>query len=247
MKISIDLILKENERWLVLKKISSITNKKTLLFLVLLALILVPRGVMGQLRFRLRPYVGIGLGIDRQSEPPLFEILNESDQDYYDQNLASLRSTHLRFQTRVNVLEWGHLSMGYLFWNHSFEYPDKLPGGIVITNRAFPHSYLFSVHGGSLQWNFYRKPSSRLVPFVMAGAGGYYGSFKNYYRAVEDEEDGTSERIVSKIITYQGPAAFIGVGMVVFEYGYIYVGYLDLIKKSLPSRQFIDVIVGVTF
>ena len=48
-------------------------------------------------------------------------------------------------------------------------------------------------------------------------------------------------------IAFGGPAAFIGVGMIVFKYGYVYVGYLDLIKKSLPSRQYFDVVVGVTF
>jgi hypothetical protein len=57
----------------------------------------------------------------------------------------------------------------------------------------------------------------------------------------------TAEKSVSQVIRYEGTAAFAGVGVTVFKYGYVYVGYFDLIKETLPVRQFIDVIIGVTF
>ena len=221
--------------------------KKHLVLLALSVLIFIPKGVTGQIRFRLRPYVGAGVGLGMQSHVPVFEIGNESDQDYYDLNLASLKSTWLRFQTRLNIFQWGHLSLGYLFWNHSVQYADEFPGSVVITNRPFPHSYFISVHGGGLQWDFHRNPSVKTFPFITAGAGSYYGSFKVFEQSVEDLADPVATKIVTQAMEYQGTAAFIGVGVVFFKYGYLYVGYMDLLKDNLPTRQYVDVVLGVTF
>jgi hypothetical protein len=207
---------------------------------------LIPHCVLGQLRFRLRPYFGMGLGIGSQSHIPIFEIENDSDQDYYNYNLASLKKTFFRFQTRLNVVQWGHVSLGYLFWNHSMRYDQDFPQDIIPPNRTFPHSYYFSVHGAVLQLDFYSLPSARIIPYIAGGVGGYYGSFKNFYYWVEDEFDPTAEKVVSQVASYTGTAVFVGAGIILFKYAYLYVGYLDLIKDSLPTRQFIDIIVGVT-
>jgi len=232
-----------------MKKMMSLIKIKYVVMTVVILFSVIPHTAFGQIRFRLKPYIGIGLGIGSQSGIPLFEIEegNESDQDYYDYNLASLSSTSFRFQTRLGLLQWGHLSLGYLFWNHSYQYSQYFPENVVILNRNFPHSYYFSVHGATLQWDFYRSSSAKIIPFIAGGVGQYHGSFKNFYYWVEDEFDVTAEKTVSQIISYEGTAAFAGVGVTVFKYGYVYVGYFDLIKETLPARQFIDVIIGVTF
>lgn len=205
----------------------------------------------GQIRFRLRPFLGIGLRTAQGGTLHSIPIEDALDQIYYDWNLASPGKNFLSVQARINILEVWNFSLGYLFWGQHFTYSSKSFEDIVKIGYEYPNSYNLSLHGVALQWDLkFRWISSRfIIPYIMAGGGRFYGNFNNYLYSGQDW-DGTQYlrfiKEVSMVDTYEGWAYFFGIGARIFKYAYFYIGYTDFQQNTLPSRQFIDVILGVT-
>lgn len=207
--------------------------------------------VFGQIRFRLRPYLGIGISRTMEGNKPAFEIEDPNDQFYYDLNLTSLKRHFLLAEVRLNLIEIWHFSIGYMFWGHQHEYPYERPEFWARENKNFPHSYHYSLHGVVLQWNakYSSVFSEHFVPYVIVGGGRMYGSTEFYYFEFENIQN-TTNQIFQKIVKgdqeYTESALFFGIGTTVFKYFYIYLEYIDFRKNYLPESRFVNIYFGVT-
>ncbi len=202
-----------------------------------------------QIRIRPRPYIGIGMRIVYHPVIPSFQIDDDFDAGYHEMNIASPKKFFYAGQARLNLLEMWDLALGYTFWGHYHHYSEETPEGLIKLDKEFPHSYSLSFHGATLQWNLnYRTISSkRAMPFLLGGAGTYYGGYKNYYYRTESISGDYVDfsRVVRRVSEYEGWGFMFGGGLVLYRYAYFYAGYMEL-RGELLARRFIEVYIGFT-
>lgn len=213
---------------------------------LMLALFILPQIIFGQVRFRPRLFLGAGLRRGLETTVPFAEV--EDNFDESDTSSSSPKRNSIGVQIRLNLLEVWNFSLGYAFWNHYYEYSGKELGDGLVVERDYPHSYGYTLHVVTLQWNAkYRFVSSKhFVPYIVGGAGRFFGQLKNFRYVDPNYQDDVATRIVFRTDEYEGWAAFFGVGAVFFRYAYFYVGFVDLMQDTLPTRRFLDLTVGIT-
>jgi len=71
-----------------------------------------------QIRFRVKPYIGVGMKFALQMNDPDYTPIDYLDSTYYDLHLDSPRRYHFHFHARLMFLELWNVSLGYMLWNH---------------------------------------------------------------------------------------------------------------------------------
>ena len=201
----------------------------------------------------LRPRIYLGLGFRGAfyNNVPAFEITDNSDQNYYNLNLSSVKRIFLHGQSRLNLIKVGPVSAGYMFWAHDQHYLHDLPEFWAKEDKFYPHSYNYNLHGAVLQWDltFPWISGKYFTPFVIGGAGRYKGNAKNFYfkfELFEEEKILYITDVITETKRYKGEAVFFGIGAVVLKYGYFQFGYIDFRDRTLPISEFASFVVGLT-
>jgi hypothetical protein len=209
-------------------------------------LLLLPALLSAQIRIKPRLYIGFGLGRTLNAERPAFSADSLADQDYADINLSSLQRHFLRGQIRINLVDAGDFSLGYLFWSHSIQYPNDLIEYWQRDGKLYPYSSHAALHAVTLQWNMKFLSGRRIVPFLLGGAGRYYGNtdVASYWSL--DSYRLQFAGTVEQERTDEGRAFLVGAGATFFRYTFAYVGFIQLSGYSLPSRRFLDAVIGLT-
>jgi hypothetical protein len=206
-----------------------------------------PDGLRAKIRIRPRVYAGAGIRRALDARAPGFAVEDVYDQNFADANLSPLKRNFTAGQIRLDLLHAGDFSVGYLFWGHYREFPADYPEYWLKTGKAYPNTDHAAVHAATVQWNPRFLAGKRLSPFVLAGAGGYYGNVTSIEYAPTDSSQvfyyGSSRQVASDA----GTAFLAGAGVVAFRYAYVYAGVIRLIDAALPAKTFVDVVVGVTF
>jgi hypothetical protein len=206
---------------------------------------------LAQIRFRPRPYLGFGWRRILAGKDPEIELTDDFDRLYFERNIEAARKGFFAVQVRLNLLQVGPVTAGYLFWSHHYDYSDQTLNNLVKVETDYPHSYNLTMHGIGLQLDlkfrgFYTR---RFHVFLLGGGGKFFGNFNEYRYTGTDfigEEPQQYEKIVSESEAYSGWGYFAGVGAVIFRHAYVYVGIVDLMKEYLPARQYVEAVVGVT-
>lgn len=214
-----------------------------------LMIIIFPGSSAGQVKIKLKPFVGLGVSLSSTFNPPLIPIEDDFDQLYYDRNLAPEPGLAFRGQARVNLIHISDLSLGYQFWEHRHQFTDDEPYNQIKVYNVYPNSYVYSLHAPTLQWTLnYRYLSSRHIkPFILAGYGIFYGSAKSQYYEWKDTDQTILGKVIIRGDTWDGEGFLIGAGATVFRYAYVYIGWVELLDKTLHQYRFFDFTVGVTF
>lgn len=222
----------------------------TVLVVILLAACL---PVSASVPVSLRPRIYLGLGLRRalNNNLPVFEITDNLDQNYYNLNLSSVKKIFLHGQVRLNLIKVGPVSAGYTFWAHDQHYLQDLPEFWAKEDKFYPHSYNYNLHGVVLQWDltFPWISGKYFTPFLIGGAGRYKGNTKKFYFEFEYFDE-ANILYITDVITetkrFNGEAVFFGAGAVVLKYGYFQFGYIDFRDRTLPIREFVSFVIGLT-
>jgi hypothetical protein len=238
------------DRLMPMKKFSA----HTIVLVVLLLAACSP--VFASIPVSLRPriYLGLGIRVAYHNTVPSFEINDNADQNYYNLNLSSVSKIFLHGQSRLNLIKVGPVSAGYMFWAHDQHYLHDWPEFWAMEDKFYPHSYNYNLHGAVLQWDLaYPWISGKyFAPFVLGGAGRYFGNSKDIYFEFDSiEVNGIiyildTDEIITETKRYKGEAVFFGIGAVVLKYGYFQFEYIDFRDGSLPIREFASFVVGLT-
>jgi hypothetical protein len=206
-----------------------------------------PDGLRAKVRLRPRVYAGAGIRRVLDARAPEFAVEDAADRNFADANLSPLKRNFTAGQIRLDLLHAGDFSVGYLFWGHYREFPADYPEYWLKTGKAYPNTDHAAVHAATVQWSPRFLAGRRLSPFVLAGAGGYYGNVTSVRYLPADSSGayyyGSSRQVASDA----GTAVLAGAGVVAFRYAYAYAGLVRLIDAALPAKTFVDVVVGVTF
>ena len=204
--------------------------------------------VTAQVRIDFTPFAGIGLSYSGSVTSPDMDINDNYDQNYYRANYANPDVFFMRGQGRFNLLYAGDLSLGYLFWGHKAEYSSRLPDQEAKVGVVYPHSYYYSMHTVTLQYNlsWLLKNSDQVQPFLIAGAGSYYGRKSDMKFVWINQEERTVEQEVMRAEKVDGYGYTAGVGAVIFTYIYVYGGFVHLNGDNLPANGFAELIIGLT-
>jgi hypothetical protein len=199
------------------------------------------------IRVRPRVYVGGGYGRTLNARTPAFAVDDAADRNFAEANLSSLKRNFIRGQLRLDLVQAGAFSAGYLFWGHTHEIPSDYPEYWLKEDTWYPAADHASLHAATVQWSPAFLSSRHLAPFLLTGAGGYYGNVTSVRYLPAGSTGlyyyGSNRQTASDA----GRAVLAGVGVVAFRYAYVYAGAVHLIDSSLPASTFFDVIVGVTF
>jgi hypothetical protein len=206
-----------------------------------------PAELRPEVRIRPRIYAGAGFGRTLDANSPAFAVDDIYDRNFVDANLSPLKRNFTRGQIRLDLVQAGAFSAGYLYWGHYHAFPADYPEYWLKTGKWYPNTDHAAVHALTVQWNPRFLAGKRLAPFVLAGAGGYYGNVTSIrYFPVDSSAVyyyGSSRQISSDA----GRAVLGGIGVVAFRYAYLYAGVVHLIDAALPAKTYLDVILGVTF
>jgi hypothetical protein len=207
----------------------------------------VPGDLLSNIRVRPRIYAGGGYGRTLNARTPAFTVDDAADRNFAEANLSSPKRNFIRGQLRLDLVRAGAFSAGYLFWGHHNEIPSDYPEYWLKEDKWYPATDHASLHAATVQWSPAFLSSRRLAPFLLAGAGGYFGNVTSVRYLPADSTGlyyyGSNRQTASDA----GRAVLAGVGVVVFRYAYVYAGAVHLIDSALPASTFFDVIVGVTF
>jgi hypothetical protein len=200
-----------------------------------------------QVRFTPHAYIGAGLGFTGKPVNQSFPVEDEYDNMYAGFNLDHPR-TAFRAQTRFTLVEAYRFSVGYVFWSHCRQYGTAYSVAWAKKTKQYPFSDDLNFHGVTLQWDL-RYPfvsSRRVYPFLLAGAGKFYGSSKRFeYEFIDEYYYYYDSRIKRTESRYDGKAWMAGAGAVFFGHLFIYVGTMDLSNKSLFIERSVDAVLGL--
>lgn len=223
-------------------------NPKTLPLLAA-CLLFTAAAANAQLRIHVKPYLGAGYSRILNDYQPIFVVEDTLDQDYQTLNLQNSPRNAFRGQVRVDVLHLGPLSAGYLFWGHQVKFNDVAPNNALKTDKIYPYSVSYSLHGANLTLRLPYKGISteHRVPFILGGAGRYYGKNKGYrYSWVDAAQTESDKQFVSQR-KWEDWGYFAGIGLEVYGFAYVYAGYTALLGDDLMGSKFFDFVVGITF
>ena len=223
--------------------------KSRILIFALLCLLIIPvTQAVAQFRFRVKPYIGVGMKFVLQMNDPDYTMTDNLDSTYYDLHLASPRRHHFHFHARIMIMDFWNVSLGYMLWNHSFQYSDDLTEYWLQTGRVYPHSFYFTMHGAvaqiTLDYPFISTASAK--PYILGGIGKYNGATKNVHYLLTQYSN-VLEQKTQADKEFEGWGWFIGFGATFWKYAFISVEYVDLYRRSLVASQFIQFSVGFTF
>jgi hypothetical protein len=222
---------------------------------------LIKRWVIGLLAFALtagakplkktwiyiHPHLYLGLGmvdVFDETAPP-FTVETDADITYLNINSFKSRSIAFQYQARLNVLGAGPVSLGYVFWGHRFNYDTDYPELWIRPGKLYPQRYDLSFHAASLQLDSpFTFWEDRLRPFLLGGAGPFFGSYVEGMYAV-DVINGWIWLNETLRDEYKGWAWMTGAGLVIYRYAYFYVGIVQFNEPRLPASLFFDMVVGV--
>ncbi len=206
-----------------------------------------PGELFPELRIRPRVYAGGGYGRTQNARMPEFAVEDAADRNFVEANMSSLKRNFIRGQIRLDLVHAGAFSAGYLFWGHYNEIPADYPEFWLKPDKWYPAADHVALHAATVQWKPAFAASRRVAPFLLAGAGGYYGNVTSVRYLPADSTGlyyyGSRRQTASDA----GRAVLAGIGVVAFRYAYLYAGAVHLIDSALPAKTFFDVIVGVTF
>lgn len=206
-----------------------------------------PGDLFPELRIRPRIYAGGGYGRALNVRMPAFAVEDAADRNFVEANLSSVKRDFIRGQIRLDLAHAGSFSAGYLFWGHYSEVPADFPEYWLKPDKWYPASDHAALHAATVQWKPSFAASRRVAPFLLAGAGGYYGNITSVRYLPADSTGlyyyGSHRQTASDA----GRAVLAGIGAVAFRYAYVYAGVVRLIDSALPADTFFDLIVGVTF
>jgi hypothetical protein len=191
-------------------------------------------------------YAGIGIGRTLDARHPALAIEDQDDLDYEAINLAGLERYFKRGQIRLNLLHVGDFSFGYAFWGHALEYPHEFFYFLPKEQKPYPFGTHAALHAATVQWNLKFVSGKKIVPFLLAGAGRFYGNSTTMRFQLLDSEQSIYQYFIQQDFTDEGNAWLAGAGAVLFKYGYIYAGIVRLERTLLPSKGFLDLIAGFT-
>jgi hypothetical protein len=224
-----------------------IARTRVCLVAVACATAVAPVELHSNIRVRPRIYAGGGYGRTLNARTPAFAVDDAADRNFAEANLSSLKRNFIRGQLRLDLVRAGAFSAGVLFWGHHHEIPSDYPEYWLKEDKWYPAADHASLHAATVQWSPAFLSSRHLAPFLLAGAGGYYGNVTSVRYLPADSTGlyyyGSNRQTASDA----GRAVLAGVGVVAFRYAYVYAGAVHLIASALPARTFFDVIVGVTF
>jgi hypothetical protein len=215
---------------------------------LILCLIVIHTGpALAQIRVKPHAYVGGGFGITAGAVNQSFAIEDSYDNWYAGWNLDHPRM-NFRAQTRFTFLEADRFSIGYVFWSHCRKYATAYSEMWVKKGKLYPFSDDLNFHGVTLQWDLrYSFVSSRRVrPFLLAGAGRFYGSSKRFeYEFFDDNYYYYDSRITRTESQYDGSAWMAGGGVIFFGHLFIYAGTMDFSKDPVFIKRSIDTVIGL--
>jgi len=218
-----------------------------LFFLILGLTLFSPGSALAQIRLRFRPYIGVGAMGVLDSERPDFTPVDAQDSSYITLNLSSLQKVFFHAHTRLMLIDLWNFSLGYQFWSHSYTYPADLTEYWLKIGTHYPYSRYFSMHGPCVQYTFkHRFVPAAVRPFLLAGVGKYYGAEKTVYYDPPPEGSIYLVGHVEEDRKFEGWGYFLGIGVVLFKYAFVYAGYVDLYRRSLVSSQFVLINAGFT-
>jgi hypothetical protein len=199
-------------------------------------------------KIALKPHIYAGLGIGRtlDARHPAFAVEDQDDFDYETINLASAQRFFKRGQIRIDFLRIGDFSFGYAFWGHAVEYPHDFFYFLPKEHKTYPFGFYAGLHAATVQWNLRAVSGRWIVPFVLAGAGRYYGNSTTMEFQLEDAELSIYGYSNREEYTDKGAAWLAGAGAVAFRHAYVYAGVVRLERTVLPSKAYLDLIVGFT-
>jgi hypothetical protein len=202
--------------------------------------------LFAQIRIKPRVYIGVGIGHTLDAKRPSFSIDDWQDQYYADNNIASLQRNFTRGQIRIDLIQVGDFALGYTFWANYLQYPYELIDVWQKDGKAYPYSNYAGLHAVTVQWDMKFLSGKWVVPFLLGGAGQYYGNFDMVRFQWLDVYKFQYIGYIEQQSANSGRAFLGGVGAMFFKYTYAYVGFVHLVNHSLPSKGFLDVIVGFT-
>jgi hypothetical protein len=216
------------------------------LMLALLAVFPVPGIPAVKIALKPRVYAGIGIGRTLDVRHPAFAIEDQDDLDYEAINLASIERFFKRGQIRIDLLQVGDFSFGYTFWGHAVEYLHDFFYFLPKEQKTYPFGNHAGLHAATVQWNLKAVSGRHITPFLLAGAGRYYGNSTTMRFQLEDAEQSIYLYQIGQEFTDEGNAWLAGAGAVAFKHAYVYAGIVRLERTILPSRGYLDLIIGFT-
>jgi|GEM_PF-3539120 len=202
-----------------------------------------------QFRIHVKPYLGVGYSRILDDYRISFAVEDSLDAQYQALNLEDAPMNVFRGQLRVDILHWGPVSAGYLFWGHQAKFKDTAPDNQLKTDKIYPFSVMYNLHGANLTLRlpFDGISTEQRVPFIMGGAGRYYGKNKGYRYVWLDEAHTENEKQFTTQKKWDDWGYFAGIGVEIYRFAYVYAGYTALMGDGLMGAQFFDVVIGVTF
>ncbi|MBN2200527.1 hypothetical protein JW777_01080 [bacterium] len=206
-----------------------------------------PGALFPDIRIRPRIYAGGGYGRTLNARTPAFAVEDAADRNFVEANMSSLKRNFIRGQMRLDLVHAGAFSAGVLFWGHYNEISSDFPEYWLKPDKWYPASDHAALHAATVQWKPAFAASRRVAPFLLAGAGGYYGNVTSVRYLPADSTGFYYYGSRRQTASDAGRAVLTGIGVVAFRYAYFYAGAVHLFDAALPARTFFDVIVGVTF
>jgi hypothetical protein len=216
--------------------------------LMLALLVILPISGFPAVKIALKPrfYAGLGIGRTLDVRHPAFAIEDQDDFDYETINLASIQRFFKRGQIRIELLHIGDFSFGYTFWGHAVEYLHDFFYFLPKEQKSYPFGNHAGLHAATVQWNLKAVSGRHIVPFLLGGAGRYYGNSTTMQFHLEDAEQSVYSYFTRQEYSDEGTAWLAGVGAVAFKHAYVYAGIVRLERTILPSKGYLDLIIGFT-
>jgi hypothetical protein len=207
-----------------------------------------PPAGFSSLKVMIKPQVCVGVGLGRtlNARHPAFLIEDQDDADYAVINLTPLQRNFTRGQIRINLVHVGDFSLGYAFWAHYQEFSHDFIYFLPKEQKTYPYSNHVGLHAVTVQWNPKFLSSRRVVPFLLGGAGRYYGGSKTMRFQLLDPQQFIYGCFFEKDPEDEGTALLAGAGAVLFKHLTVYAGYVRLERTLLPSGNFFDLVAGLT-
>jgi hypothetical protein len=216
--------------------------------LILVLFTVFPLSGIPAVKIALKPrfYAGLGIGRTLDVRHPAFAIEDQDDLDYETINLASIQRFFKRGQIRMDLLQVGDFSFGYTFWGHAAEYPHDFFYFLPKEGKTYPFGNHAGLHAATVQWNLRAVSGRYIVPFILGGAGRYYGNSTVMQFQLEDAEQSVYSYFIRQEYSDEGTAWMAGAGAVAFKHAYVYAGIVRLERTILPSKGYLDLIIGFT-